>query len=343
MKQSKSLYYQAKELVHFDNMVTFAIRGPGELYMTANNLESLKSVNKTYCKMINDVQHLQFVDFMSLKLPRLDYPEQTGISGKRVDQATACAIHYGLNPGMVICFLMGEYMGKTRDSAAILAEVSPYINKEDSKHIKCIIGQGCPSHLHFEEEYENKHFALWKGNQHTFLLHPKVTAKAMNKEEKNSHVLPFKRWLVYFPPWCCVTPQGIREKYNTFRVIFDSSTQTSLDEIILNHKTLTDGKAVINFGQAKTRLLININNWRVRYPDKIIYLALADITTCFRFPRISADVTGAFGFLAKDLYFLSMSHVFGSNTLASLWQPCRRAIQSMILVYSKRNDLVEKH
>jgi hypothetical protein len=57
MKQSKSLYYQAKEL-HFNNMVIFVIRGPGELYMTANNLESLKSVNKTYRKMINDIHRL---------------------------------------------------------------------------------------------------------------------------------------------------------------------------------------------------------------------------------------------------------------------------------------------
>jgi hypothetical protein len=176
---------------------------------------------------------------------------------------------------------MGEYLGETRDFAAILTKVSPYINKEDSKHIKCIINQGCPSHLHFEEEYENKHLALWKGNQHTFLLHPKVTMKAMNKEEKNSHVLPFKCWLVYYSPWCRVTPQGIRKKYNKFRVIFNSFTQTSPDEIVLNHKISTDGKAVINFGQAKTRLLINIYNWRVSFPDKIIYLAFADITACF--------------------------------------------------------------
>jgi hypothetical protein len=42
-----------------------------------------------------------------------------------------------------------------------------------------------------------------------------------------------------------------------------------------------DGKAAINFGQAKTRLLINIYNWRVSYPDEIIYLALTDITACF--------------------------------------------------------------
>jgi hypothetical protein len=163
-------------------------------------LDNLKRVNKTYRKMINGVLRLQFVDFTSLKLLRLDYAEQTTISSKRVDQATACAIHYGLNPGMVIHFLMREYVGKTRDVAAILAEVSPYINEEDREHIKRIINQGCPSHLDFKEEYKNKHLALWKGNQHTFLLHPEVTAKMMNKEEKNSHVLPFKHWMAYFYP-----------------------------------------------------------------------------------------------------------------------------------------------
>jgi hypothetical protein len=54
MKQSTNLYYQAKEL-HFNNVVVFAIRGPGELYMTADDFESLKSVNKTYHEMIDDV------------------------------------------------------------------------------------------------------------------------------------------------------------------------------------------------------------------------------------------------------------------------------------------------
>jgi hypothetical protein len=78
-----------------------------------------------------------------------------------------------------------------------------------------------------------------------------------------------------------VTPQGIREKNGKFRVIFDLSMQTSPDEVVLNHETSMDSKAVINFGQAKTRLLIIIYNWRVSYPNETIYLALADITACF--------------------------------------------------------------
>ncbi len=79
------------------------------------------------------------------------------------------------------------------------------------------------------------------------------------------------------------------------------------------------------------------------HPNKIIYLSLADITACFRFPRISADLTGAFGFIAENLYFISTSHVFGSNTSASCWEPLRQAIQHLIPIFSKRDDLVDKH
>ena len=54
---------------------------------------------------------------------------------------------------------------------------------------------------------------LQKGNQLTFLQFPEVTAKAMNKEEKNSHVLAFRDLLVHFSPYCRATLQGIQEKY----------------------------------------------------------------------------------------------------------------------------------
>ena len=54
-------------------------------------------------------------------------------------------------------------------------------------------------------------------------------------------------------------------------------------------------------------------------------------------------VTGAFGFIAKYLYFISTSHVFGSNTSASSWEAFRRAIQNLIPVLSQRNDLTRKH
>jgi hypothetical protein len=91
----------------------------------------------------------------------------------------------------------------------------------------------------------------------------------------------------------------MRKKYKKFRVIFDSSTQTIPDKVVLNHITTTDLKAIIDFGQAKMKLFMNIYNWHVSFPNETIYLVLAYITSCFCFPKISADVTGAFGFLAE--------------------------------------------
>ncbi len=103
-------------------------------------------------------------------------------------------------------------------------------------------------------------------------------------------------------------------------------TQTSPDEVVLNHVTPADLEAPIDFGTAKLKPLSNIYNWQVSFPNEVIYLALADITACFRFPRISADVAGAFGFFAETFYFASTSHVFGSNTSASSWEAFQQGI-----------------
>jgi hypothetical protein len=162
---------------------------------------------------------------------------------------------------MLIRYLNGEYVGKNRDAGQILQEVSPYISSEDAAHIKRVITQGCPSYLYFEEEPENKLAVIRKGNQHTFLEHPEIACKAMNKEERNSHVIPLLPWIVHFLPYMHATPLGMPEKYNKFWVIFDSTTQTIANEVISNHITTTDLEADINFGQAKMNFFINIYNW----------------------------------------------------------------------------------
>ena len=341
MKPNKNLYYRVEDL-RLDNVIIFLVKDH-KSYLSESDLVNVRSLNVMYEVMMIDVTRLRNVNFWSLKLPRLDYAQQSEISSERIDKTTACAIYYGLNPSMVIRFIKGEYVGESRDADAILRAVSQHINEEDCRHIERIIDQGCPSFLDFEEKYENKHAVLRRGNQATFLQYPEVTAKAVNKEEKNSHVLPFRGWLVYFSPYCRATPQGIREKNGKFRVIFDASTRMTPDEIVLNDVTNRDDEAEIDFGKAKLNLLINIYNWRISYPKEVIYLALADITACFRFPRIAADVAGAFGFVAEGKYFVSTSMVFGSNISASAWEALRRGIQETIPTLSQRTDLVEVH
>ena len=147
---------------------------------------------------------------------------------------------------------------------------------------------------------------------------------------------------LFFPHLRC-TPQGMREKRGKFRVIFDASTQSYQHELVLNQVTDSEFEAIIDFGQSKMRLYVSIYNWRISFPGEIIYLVLADISACFRYPRIAADLTGAFGFMFEKLYFLSTSHVFGSNTSASSWELFRRAIKNSIPIYFFREDLVIKH
>jgi hypothetical protein len=76
----------------------------------------------------------------------------------------------------------------------------------------------------------------------------------------------------------------------------------------------------------------------------MICVALTNIIACFHFPRIFADVVGAFDYVDKKKYFLSTSQVFGSNTSASsLEEPFRQAIQNLISILAQQTIFVEKH
>jgi hypothetical protein len=94
------------------------------------------------------------------------------------------------------------------------------------------------------------------------------------------------------------------KKGGKYQVIFDVSTQSHQHELVLNQVIDAEFEAIIDFCQSKMLLYINIYNWRISFPDQVIYLVLADILACFHFLRIAVDLTGAFGFLVNKLYFL---------------------------------------
>ena len=297
-----------------------------------------------YNEMVRDVTRLKNADFSCLQKPRLNYAEQESISATRVDLATAGMIHYSLHPGMLVRFMNGEYTGEHRDVEQVMRTITPHIDKDDARHARRILTQGCPSMLVLNESNEMKKRIIRKGNQQTFAMYPELVTATMNKEERHSHLIALKTWVLHFSPYCRSTAQGIQIKPNKDpRIIWDGSTKDSADMIVLNEVTPTEFEAVIDFGQAKVKLLTDIYNWRVSFPDSTIFIALADITACFRFARIMADITGAFGFMADNLYFLSTSHVFGSNTSASSWEPLRRSIEALIPVYMEDESLVAKH
>ncbi len=117
---------------------------------------------------------------------------------------------------MLVRYLKEEYVGETRSYVKVLDEVSDRINSEDAVHIKRILTLGCPAKFVLEEESSNKLLVIKKGNQPTFLANPEVAAKTTNKEERYSHLIALRSWVVYFSPYLRCTPQGMREKRGKF-------------------------------------------------------------------------------------------------------------------------------
>jgi hypothetical protein len=157
-----------------------------------------------------------------------------------------------------------------------------------------------PFLINFEEMLKMKVAIIEKGDQTTFKMYPKIVSKIMNKEDKHSHLLPVKLWVVHVSPYCRHTAQGMLAKPGKNpRVTFDASTKGDPHEVVLNEIMTMEFKANITFGLAKLKLLQRIYNWGVSHPKSIIYHALVDICTCFQFLRVHADVTGAFGFMAE--------------------------------------------
>ncbi len=104
------------------------------------------------------------------------------------------------------------------------------------------------------------------------------------------------------------------------RIVWDGSTLIHPTDIVMNQVTPVAKEAPIMFRQVKGQVYADIYNTRISYPTARILLGLANIKACFRFAWIHADLTGAFGFIADDLFNLATAMVFGSTASALSWE-----------------------
>ena len=342
MKPSLNAQYRVDDL-SLDNVIVI-ILSKYQDHLSIKDINSLSCLNSLYNEMTSDVSELLNYNFSELRHERIGYDAQAEIQEHRIKMATAGMIHYGLHPGMFVRYVGGEYVAESRDIEQILRDISPYVSEEDANHVRRILTHGCPSKLEFMESSSQKQQTIKRGNQRTIDDYPDIVKESMNKLERNSQVIAIKHWVLHFSPYLRHTPQSMVLKVGKKpRMVWDGSTKLTPFDVVLNEVTPTEFEATIDFGTSKRRLLINIYNWRISFPDDDIYLAMEDLTSCFRIPRIAADLTGAFGFMIDHLFFLATSMVFGSNTSASSWEPFRRSIEALIPIYFNRPELVDKH
>jgi hypothetical protein len=166
----------------------------------------------------------------------------------------------------------------------------------------------------------------------------------MNKEDCYRHLVPMDPLLCKLSPYLCHTMQSIVIKDGkSNRIVWDGSTVTQLTDIMMNQVTPVAQEAPVTFVHVKSQIYTDIYNTCISYPTTMILLGLADVKVCFRYPRIHTDLTGAFGFIADELYNLATAIVFGSTASASSWEAFRQAIKALTKVFANRPNLVIKH
>lgn len=158
-----------------------------------------------------------------------------------------------------------------------------------------------------------------RGNQKSLDEHMDLVVDTMNKEEKNSHIVPVNDYFCRFSPNCQHIPQGLNQRKGKLRLITDGSTKQLADDIILNEMCPIDGEPKITFGFTKGGVLEYLWNVRISYPETRILMAVADVKACFRFPRFLPDLAGVFDFMIKSLghYYLSPAGVLAGKPCVS--------------------------
>ena len=115
----------------------------------------------------NTIQWLQ-LDFSPLREPQYNYERQAKISPRRVELALAAMIHFGLDPGKLVCWLGGEYTGACQDANQTLTAVRDHVSTDDFNHMKRILLDGSPFKLTFDEPLVKKSVMVQRGNSKSF-------------------------------------------------------------------------------------------------------------------------------------------------------------------------------
>jgi hypothetical protein len=72
-------------------------------------------MNKNFANIVPKVLHWLQADFTLLQDPCLGYKQQDHINPYHMEMASAAMIHFGLDPGKFVCFLLGKYTGQHWD------------------------------------------------------------------------------------------------------------------------------------------------------------------------------------------------------------------------------------
>ncbi len=280
MRPSLDKWYQAGDL-HLYNVITTIFK-ECKVSFSSEDLSNLCLANKDFANIVLEVLCWLQVDFTPLQDPCLRYKQQDHINPYHVEMASTAMIHFGLDPGKFVCFLLGKYTGQHQDICCTLDAVQDHITSDNYNHINGKLLDGCPTQLTFRELPINKLEFISCGNSKSFVENPQLVQKTMNKEDCYSHLVPMDLLLCKLSPYLCHTMQSIViEDGKNDRIVWDGSIITRPTDIVMNQVTPVAQEAPVMFGHVKSQIYIDIYNTRISNPTATILLGLADVKACF--------------------------------------------------------------
>jgi hypothetical protein len=159
-----------------DNVITTIIK-ECRVSFSKEDLSNLCLVNKDFANIVLKVLHWLQVNFTPLQNPHLGYEQQDHINPYRVEMASTAMIHFGLDPGKFVCFLLSKYTGQHWDVCHTLDAIQDHITSDNYGHIKQILLDGCPAQLTFEEPSSNKMEFISRSNSKSFVENPQLVEK----------------------------------------------------------------------------------------------------------------------------------------------------------------------
>ncbi len=113
MRPRLNKWYRGGDL-HLYNVITTLINECRVIF-SKEDISNLCLVNKDFAKIVPEVLHWLQVDFTPLRDPSLGYKQQDHINLYHVEMVSTAMIHFGLDPGKFVCFLLGKYTGQYWD------------------------------------------------------------------------------------------------------------------------------------------------------------------------------------------------------------------------------------
>eukprot|EP00956_Cyclotella_meneghiniana_P044908 scaffold342465_cov169-Cyclotella_meneghiniana.AAC.1 len=344
----RSCHMKIKEEISFviedptiDEAVLHLMGGDRAGFLSEADWGVVAQLDTGFNKLVNLHRRVKNIDFQALREPRLDYAEQVNVDQERIDMASACLLYYGGDVSSLVRFCGGEYTAAHRDCEGLIEEIKDHVDKKDIEDIRRIMTDGCPAELQKTFTKANKMELLRRGNGEAFESHQIEVTKTVNKEDRNSHIIPVDMSICRFSAYCQPVPQTANTKKPELRICWDGSRKMTPDDVIMNEDVDMEKEPEITFGDTKQKFKEDIYNLRISHPNTELYLALMDITSCFRWPKFNPEAAGAFcysiGFM--NLLCITTAMVFGYIASANSWEPMRRAIEVMASVYFASNQV----